>query len=79
MTSLLDINNLAVVHLRTTVSVGDGKLCKTGKDIKTRKDSAVLLNESNILLNHADKFRIDLSFKSIYSFLCSKNLLFVLL
>ena len=51
MTSLPDINDLAVIHLRTAVIVAYRQVSKAGKHVQTRKDAAVLLNHRNIRLN----------------------------
>ena len=44
VTSLLYVDDLTVVDLRTAVPVGDGKVCKSRKHIKTCEYAAVLLN-----------------------------------
>ena len=51
MTSLPDVNDLAVIHLRTTVTVAYRKVGEAGKHVQTRQDTAVLLNHRDIRLN----------------------------
>ena len=79
MTSLLDVHNLAVVHLRTAIPVAYGKLCKAEKHVKTGNDTAVLLNQGYVFLDLTDKLRIYLNFESIYPFFRTENLLLIFL
>ena len=79
MAALLYIYHLPVIHHRTAVIVGNRKICKAGKHIQTGKDTAVLLDHGDIGLYLTHQLRIYLSFKGIYPFLGTKDLLLIFL
>ena len=79
MTSLLYIDDLAVIHFRTAVAVGYRQVGKAAEHVQTREDAAVLLDHGYICLNLRHKFSIDLHFKGVYALFSTKNLLLVFL
>ena len=79
MTALPYIYFLAVIYLRTAISVAHCQISETTQHIKTRKYTAVLLDSSYVGLNCSDKFAIYLGFKGIDTFFRPKNLLFIFL
>ena len=79
MTPLLYVYYFTRVHLRAAVTVGHGEGRKSGKHIKTRKDTAVLLDRGYIPLYRGDKLSIYPGLEHINLLLCPENLLLIFL
>ena len=79
MTTLLYVDDLAVVHLRTAVIVGQRQVCKSAEHVQSCKDAAVLLDQGNVCLDPGYKLCIYLNLKGIDTFLGPKDLLLIFL
>ena len=58
MTACLDVDDLALVHLRAAVAVAYREVGKSGEHIKSRKDAAVLLDGGYVGLNRGNQLSI---------------------
>ena len=79
MTALPDVDDLAVIHLRTAILIAECKVSKTAQHVESGNDAAVLLDHCYIGLDLTDQFCIYLSLKGIYSFFSTEDLLLVFL
>ena len=79
MASLADVDDLAVVHLRTAVPVCHCQVRETAEDIKPCDQAAVFLDYRYIRLNLCHQFVIYLDLKGIYTLFGTEDLLFVFL
>ena len=79
MTALLDVDHLAVVHLRTAVTVADCQVCEAAENVNARKYAAVLLDHGHIRLDLGYEGRIYLNLKGIDTLFGAEDLLFVFL
>ena len=79
MAALPDVDDLAVVHLRTAVVVRHGQVCESAEHIEPCEDAAVLLDHGYARLDPRHEFRIYLHLKGIDALLRSEDLLLILL
>ena len=79
MAALPDVDDLAVVHLRTAVVVRHCQVCESAEHVEPCEDAAVLLDHGYARLDPRHELRIYLHLKGIDALLRSEDLLLILL